>query len=64
MSSKTLSFFDRGILSQAAADAFRKLHPKAQLKNPVMFVLNYSDGLKGAAMIGLGKRSIFSSRSR
>ncbi|MBL9203759.1 MAG: potassium-transporting ATPase subunit KdpB [Opitutaceae bacterium] len=38
MSSKTLSFFDRGILSQAAADAFRKLHPKAQLKNPVMFV--------------------------
>ncbi|MFO1447184.1 MAG: potassium-transporting ATPase subunit KdpB [Opitutaceae bacterium] len=45
MSSKTLSFFDRGILSQAAADAFRKLHPKAQLKNPVMFVT-----LVGAAL--------------
>jgi K+-transporting ATPase ATPase B chain len=32
------SLFDRTILTQATADAFKKLDPRAQLKNPVMFV--------------------------
>ncbi len=38
MSSKSISLFDRAIMSQAVADSFRKLNPRAQLKNPVMFV--------------------------
>jgi K+-transporting ATPase ATPase B chain len=38
MSSKSISLFDRAIMSQAVADSFRKLDPRAQLKNPVMFV--------------------------
>lgn len=38
MSTKSISLFDRGIMSQAIADAFKKLNPRAQLKNPVMFV--------------------------
>ena len=33
-----ISLFDRAIMSQAIADSFRKLDPRAQLKNPVMFV--------------------------
>jgi K+-transporting ATPase ATPase B chain len=38
MTTKSISLFDRGILSQAVADALRKLNPQSQLKNPVMFV--------------------------
>ncbi len=38
MSSKSISLFDRAIMAQAVADSFRKLDPRAQLKNPVMFV--------------------------
>src|SRR5476649_2294867 len=32
------SLFDRAIIRQAVADSFKKLDPRAQLKNPVMFV--------------------------
>ncbi len=38
MSTKAVSLFDRAILRQAAIDSFKKLDPRAQLKNPVMFV--------------------------
>src|SRR5665213_4207027 len=38
MSTKTISLFDRETMLKATADAFRKLNPRAQLKNPVMFV--------------------------
>ncbi|MFI5358309.1 MAG: potassium-transporting ATPase subunit KdpB, partial [Opitutales bacterium] len=38
MSSKTVSLFDRDIMQKAVADSFLKLDPRAQLKNPVMFV--------------------------
>ncbi|MDB6115987.1 MAG: K+-transporting ATPase, subunit [Lacunisphaera sp.] len=38
MSTKAVSLFDRAILRQAVLDSFRKLNPRAQLKNPVMFV--------------------------
>ncbi len=38
MSTKSISLFDRAIMTQAVADAFKKLNPRAQLKNPVMFV--------------------------
>jgi len=38
MSTKAVSLFDRAILRQAVIDAVTKLNPRAQLKNPVMFV--------------------------
>jgi K+-transporting ATPase ATPase B chain len=38
MSTQSVSLFDRAILRQAVADSFKKLDPRAQLKNPVMFV--------------------------
>jgi K+-transporting ATPase ATPase B chain len=38
MTPKSISLFDRAIMTQAVADAFKKLDPRAQLKNPVMFV--------------------------
>jgi len=38
MSTKAVSLFDREILLKAIADSFRKLNPRHQLKNPVMFV--------------------------
>ncbi len=38
MSTKAVSLFDRAILRQAAIDSVTKLNPRAQLKNPVMFV--------------------------
>lgn len=36
---KTRPLFERAILRRAAVDAFRKLAPRQQLKNPVMFVV-------------------------
>ena len=38
MSTKTISLFDRGILLQAVGDSFRKLDPRLEVKNPVMFI--------------------------
>ena len=38
MSTKAVSLFDRSILRQAVGDSFRKLNPRQQLRNPVMFV--------------------------
>jgi K+-transporting ATPase ATPase B chain len=38
MSAKSVSLFDREIMLKATADAFIKLNPRLQLKNPVMFV--------------------------
>ena len=38
MSTKAVSLFDRAIIRQAVGDSFKKLNPRAQLKNPVMFV--------------------------
>jgi len=38
MSTKAVSLFDRTILRQAVGDSFRKLNPRQQLRNPVMFV--------------------------
>eukprot|EP01035_Chromulina_nebulosa_P004162 gene4162-5687_t len=45
MSSKSIALFDRAILRRACVDSFKKLDPRAQLKNPVMFVT-----LVGAAL--------------
>jgi K+-transporting ATPase ATPase B chain len=38
MSNKAVSLFDRRIMRQAVLDAFKKLDPRTQLKNPVMAV--------------------------
>ncbi len=38
MSTKTVSLFDREIMLKAIVDSFKKLDPRLQLKNPVMFV--------------------------
>lgn len=38
MARKTAALFDREILIQAVAEAFRKLDPLKMVKNPVMFV--------------------------
>jgi potassium-transporting ATPase ATP-binding subunit len=41
MTSKAIPFslFERDIVKQAVADSFRKLSPRQQMKNPVMFVV-------------------------
>ncbi len=39
MSRKTLPLFDLALLVPALADAFRKLDPRVQARNPVMFVV-------------------------
>ena len=36
---KTLPLFDRDLADQALRDALRKLSPRAQWRNPVMFVV-------------------------
>jgi K+-transporting ATPase ATPase B chain len=38
MSTKAISLFDREIMSKAVVDSFRKLDPRQQIRNPVMFV--------------------------
>jgi K+-transporting ATPase ATPase B chain len=39
MSTQARSLFDSTILTRAAADSFRKLDPRVQVRNPVMFVV-------------------------
>ena len=39
MSRKKISLLDRSIAGRAAVEAFRKLDPRLQLRNPVMFVV-------------------------
>jgi K+-transporting ATPase ATPase B chain len=51
MAVKIHSSFDRAILSQAVADAFKKLHPVYMLKNPVMFVTEVGAALTTLALI-------------
>ena len=36
---RTISIWDPGIVQQAIADSFRKLDPRIQIKNPVMFIV-------------------------
>ena len=39
MTTRTLSLFDPGLVAPALFDALRKLDPRIQLRNPVMFVV-------------------------
>jgi K+-transporting ATPase ATPase B chain len=41
----SLSLFDAGLLQQAAVESFRKLTPRQQWKNPVMFVVYIGSAL-------------------
>ena len=36
---RAISIWDRSIVRQAVRDSFRKLDPRTQIKNPVMFVV-------------------------
>src|SRR5262245_53535221 len=36
---RRISIWDPAIVSQAVADSFRKLHPRIQVRNPVMFIV-------------------------
>jgi K+-transporting ATPase ATPase B chain len=38
MSTKAISLFDREIMSKAVVDSLRKLDPRQQIRNPVMFI--------------------------
>ena len=39
MTSTKPSLFDAALINQATVDAFKKLHPRDQLRNPVMLVV-------------------------
>ncbi|MGE3848678.1 MAG: potassium-transporting ATPase subunit KdpB [Gammaproteobacteria bacterium] len=45
MSKRTLALFDPTLMRPALADAFRKLHPAVQWRNPVMFVVYVGSAL-------------------
>ncbi|MBI5606017.1 MAG: potassium-transporting ATPase subunit KdpB [Deltaproteobacteria bacterium] len=49
MAAKTHSLFERAIIGQAIIDSFKKLNPRALLKNPVIFVTEV-----GAALTTFG----------
>ncbi|MEO8386145.1 MAG: potassium-transporting ATPase subunit KdpB, partial [Betaproteobacteria bacterium] len=61
MKTKSLSLFDPALLMPAIADAFRKLSPMTQMKNPVMFVVYigsiFTTALYVQAMSGKGEAS-------
>ncbi len=57
--SRAISLFDRAILSRAAVGSILKLHPKAMLKNPVMFVVEACAALTTLLLIpGLGPKGL------
>jgi K+-transporting ATPase ATPase B chain len=59
MTRRKTSLFDPRILRQAALDAFRKLHPRLMIRNPVMFVVYVgcflTSGLFVQALVGTGE---------
>ena len=61
MKTKTLSLFDSALLTPAIVEAFRKLAPATQMKNPVMFVVYvgsiFTTALFFHALSGAGEAS-------
>src|SRR5579859_1883693 len=59
MSRRRLSMFDRALLGPALIDALRKLDPRVQWRNPVMFVVYIGSilttGLWIQALLGTGE---------
>jgi K+-transporting ATPase ATPase B chain len=55
-----IKLLDRALLTRAATDSFRKLHPRHMRKNPVMFVVEAGAVLATLALLGVGTRGSFS----
>lgn len=51
---------DPSLLGRAAADSFRKLHPRHMARNPVMFVVEAGAVLATLPLVGLGTRGSLS----
>ena len=51
-----IRLLDRALLTRAAADSFRKLHPRHMARNPVMFVVEAGAVLATLALLGVGTR--------
>jgi K+-transporting ATPase ATPase B chain len=47
----TITIWDRSLLGVAVADAFRKLDPRIQFKNPVMFIVEIGSVITTAAFV-------------
>lgn len=62
MARQSLSLFDSALLGPAIADSFRKLSPRVQLRNPVMFVVYIGSILTSilclAALLGRGEAPV------
>lgn len=58
---KSQALFDKSLLARAVADSFRKLDPRVQLRNPVMFVVYVgsilTSGLWVQSLVGEGEAS-------
>ena len=48
---QTLSIWDPALVRTAALDAFRKLHPRLMVRNPVMFVVEVGAALTTVLLI-------------
>ncbi|MEQ1934280.1 MAG: hypothetical protein ABL962_10450, partial [Fimbriimonadaceae bacterium] len=61
MSEKTQPLFDKSLVGQATLASFRKLDPRLQIRNPVMFVVFVGSilttGLWLHALTGQGEAS-------
>ncbi|MFN7989178.1 MAG: potassium-transporting ATPase subunit KdpB [Thermoanaerobaculia bacterium] len=55
-----IKLLDRALLTRAAVDSFRKLHPRHMRKNPVMFVVEAGAVLATLALLGIGTRGSLS----
>ena len=55
-----IQLLDRALLTRAAADSFRKLHPRHMKANPVMLVVEAGAVLATLALLGLGTRGSLS----
>jgi len=55
-----VKLLDSALLTRAAADSFRKLHPRHMARNPVMFVVEAGAVLATLALLGVGTRGSFS----
>lgn len=55
-----IRLLDRALLTRAAADSFRKLHPRHMARNPVMLVVEAGAVLATLPLLGVGTRGSFS----
>ena len=59
MTSRPASLFAMDLIRPAIAEAFRKLHPRPMLKNPVMFVTMVGAALTTIAIGTAGEERLF-----